>query len=192
MLRELLRGLEARQPQSVANMCVIPLVAQETEFDAVGTVKDIYLERDSAYDRLTMGTDAAAPTIMPSGLTLITKEKAQDRAVASKTIIPAKKTAEVNAFCVQSTQAGHMSKTNKDQQQIRMLPVTVRKAAYLQRQERNYSALWNSLAAYKQQAGGGRELPVHLLRQVQGAAGPVHRRVRTRAVPARGHHPHQR
>lgn len=153
MLRELLRGFEARQPQSVANMTVIPLVGQDTEYTDVGTVADIYLERDSAYDRLTMGTQADQPTIMPSGFTLITKEKAQDRAVANKTIIPGKKTMEVNAFCVQSTQAGHMSKANKEQQKVRMLPVTVRKAAYANRNGYNYSALWQSLGEYNTRLG---------------------------------------
>lgn len=153
MLKELLRGFEARQPQAVANMIVIPLVGQSSEYGAVGTMADIYLERDTAYDRLSMGTQAEQITIMPSGYTLITKEAAQDRAVANKTLIPAKKIVDVNAFCVQSTQPGHMSKANKEKQQVRMLPATVRKAAYLNRQERNYSALWQSLGVYNTTLG---------------------------------------
>lgn len=153
MLRELLRGFEARQPQTVANMTVIPLVGQDTEYKDVGTIADIYLERDSAYDRLTMGNEAANVTIMPSGYTLITKEAAQDRAVANKTLIPSKKVMDVNAYCVQSSQAGHMSKGQKEKQAVRMLPATVRKAAYLARQERNYSALWGSLGNYNTALG---------------------------------------
>lgn len=148
MLRELLRGFEARQPQTVANMTIIPLVGQDTEYGAVGTMADIYLDRDSAYNRLTMGNQADQPTIMPSGYTLITKEAAQDRAVANKTLIPSKKTIDVNAFCVQSSQAGFMSKANKDKQEVRMLPATVRKVAYLNRKEGNYSALWTALGGY--------------------------------------------
>lgn len=150
MLSELLKGLEARQPQTVANMTVIPLVAQATEHNGVGTVADVYLERDLAYDRLHMSTAAAAPTILPSGYTLITKERAQDRAVASKEIIPAKGTREVNAFCVQSSQPGHMTKANKAQQEFRMLPATIRMVAYRHRNERQYSALWQSIGSYNQ------------------------------------------
>lgn len=153
MLRDLLRGFEARQPQSVANMTIIPLVNQDLVYTDIGTVADIYLERDQAYDRLTMGNQSDQPTIMPSGFTLITKEKAQDRAVANKTIIPGKNSVEVNAYCVQSTQPGHMDKKNKDKQEVRMLPVTVRKVAYANRNERNYSALWQSLGVYNTTLG---------------------------------------
>jgi hypothetical protein len=153
MLRELLRGFEARQPQTVANMSVIPLVGQESEYGAVGTMTDIYLARDLAYDRLHMSTSADYPTILPSGYTLITKEQAQDRTVPSKTILAAKKTAEVAAFCVQSSQPGHMSKENKDKQQVRMLPATVRKAAYLHRNTNHFSTLWQTLGKYNTSLG---------------------------------------
>ncbi len=153
MLRELLRGFEAHQPQSVGNMTMIPLVNQEILPEDVGTVADIFLERDTAYDRLTMGTSVDQPTIMPAGFALITKEKAQDRAVANKTIIPGKKSVEVNAFCVQSSQAGHMSKGNKDSQKVRMLPATIRKVAYANRNEKNFSALWQSLGEYNAKLG---------------------------------------
>lgn len=148
MLSEFLKGLEAREPQTVGNMTVIPLVAQATERNGVGTVADIYLERDLAYDRLQMATASNAPTILPAGYAMITKEKAQDRAVASKTILPAKGSKEVNAFCVQSTQCGLMSSANKAQQEFRMLPATIRMVAYRHRNEKKFNALWDSLAIY--------------------------------------------
>lgn len=153
MLRNFLKGLEARQPQSVANMTIIPLVDQETEYNDIGTIRDIYLHQDRHYDNLEMGTHADYPTIMPSGYTLITKEMAQDRAVGSKTIIPPKKTMQVNAFCVQSSQPGLMRDRSK--QEVRMLPASVRLAAYHNRKTRSYSALWNSLGAYNQSSGVG-------------------------------------
>ncbi len=153
MLRDFLKGFEAKEPQVVANMTLIPLVGQESEYGAVGTMTDIYLERDLAYDKLSMGTESDLITIMPSGYTLITEEKAQDRTVANKTLIPAKKAKQVNAFCVQSSQSGHMTKSNRDKQSVRMLPVTVRKAAYLHRNEQTCSALWPTLAKYNEALG---------------------------------------
>lgn len=153
MLGEFLKGLEAREPQTVGNMTVIPLVAPATEYNGVGTVADVYLNRDIAYDRLQMASSAAAPTIIPSGYALITKEKAQDRAVGSKTIIPANKAQEVNAFCVQSSQCGYMLKENKSQQEFRMLPAPVRMVAYKHRDTRRFSALWESLGKYNKSLG---------------------------------------
>lgn len=153
MLRDLLKGLEARTPQSVANMCVIPLVAQDTEYHKVGTMADIYLDRDTAYNSLTLGTQSNQPTILPAGYTLITKERAQDRTVASKTLLPAKQATEVSAFCVQSSQPGHMSKGNKEMQQVRMLPATVRKAAYANRNNSSFQSLWATLGQYNSKLG---------------------------------------
>lgn len=153
MLRTYLAGLESRQPQSVGNMCIIPLVSQGTEREDIGTIADIYLHRDIAYDRLELSNQAKFATIVPNGFALITKERAQDRAVASKTLLAAGKTKDVNAFCVQSSQSGYMSSGNREQQESRMLPATIRLAAYNFRQERNFSALWGSLGQYNTKLG---------------------------------------
>lgn len=153
MLRELLRGFEARQPQSVANMVIIPLVGQDTEMNDVGTVADIYLERDRAYDRLTMGTNASNVTIIPGGYALITEESAQDRAVRSKELVAAKSKREVSAFCVQSSQGGYMSKADTESKRARMLPATVRRAAYVNRNAQGYDGLWNTLSRYNSTMG---------------------------------------
>lgn len=153
MLRDFLKGLEVQSVQTVGNMTVLALVSQKTEYAGVGTVNDVYLERDSAYNNLHMACQADAPTILPSGYTLITKEKAQDRCIGSKEIIPAKGVRTVNAFCVQSSQCGYMSKENKASQQFRMLPATIRMVAHRHRNENQFAALWGSLGAYNQSSG---------------------------------------
>lgn len=152
MLRDLLKGLEGRQPQSVGNMCIIPLVAQETEESDIGTVEDVYLNRDKAYDMLNMGNRASNPAIVPGGYTLITKQSAQDRALKSKQLIPAKGTQDTPAFCVQSSQGGLMG-TQSDDQKVRMLPARLRKACYELRAMRGYNGLWNSLGQYNTSHG---------------------------------------
>jgi len=152
MLRDLLKGLEGRQPQSVGNMTIIPLVAQETEVDAIGTVADVYLNRDKAYDMLNMGTKSDHPTIVPGGYTLITKQSAQDRALKSKQVIPAKGTTDTPAFCVQSSQGGLMGSHN-EQQKVRMLPARIRKQCYTMRNQQGFNGLWNSLGQYNTSHG---------------------------------------
>jgi hypothetical protein len=152
MLGDLLTGLEARQPQAVANMTVIPLVSQAGEV-AVGTLRDIYLEQDPAYNRLVLATESAHPTILPLGYTLITRERAQDRAVATKSIIPGRGSREVPAYCVQSSQCGHMARANRARQEARMLPLGVRRLAFRHRDSQDFRALWDGLAEHNRRHG---------------------------------------
>ena len=153
MLRELLRGMEAVSLQTVGNMSIIALVGQETEYSDVGTVEDIYLNRDVSYDRLQMGTNAQHVTIVPGGYTLITKESAQDRAVRSKELVATGAARNVDAFCVQSSQGGFMGGHDSEKQKVRMLPATIRRSAYTHRNDRGYSSLWGDLSAYNASQG---------------------------------------
>ena len=108
ILKDLLKGFAAHQPQSVGNMSVIPLTAPDSEYHDVGDVSDVDLDRDTDYSSLHLRTRrSSGVTIVPNGLTYITKERAQDRAVHSAHLI--KDTKKVGAFCVQSSQCGHMS-----------------------------------------------------------------------------------
>lgn len=155
MLRELLRGFEARQPQSVGNMTVIPLVGQVSEYSDVGTIEDIYLNRDTSYDTLHMANRSERVTIVPGGYSLVTKEAAQDRAVRSKELVAAGQTKQVPAFCVQSSQGGYMRGHDAEKQTVRMLPATVKKAAYHNRNRRGYDGLWDTLQTYNTTVGVG-------------------------------------
>ncbi len=148
MLRDLLRGCVACQPQSVANMTVVPLVGQQDEYNNIGTVADVYLEADRAYDRLTLGSASEHPTIVPPGTTLVTKEKAQDRAIPGMALIKGGSVQEVNAFCVQSSQAGHMRKEMSGRRDFRMLPARLRLAAFRQRDRQDYATLWDELSKF--------------------------------------------
>lgn len=153
MLRELLRGFEARQPQSVGNMTVIPLVGQETENNSVGTIEDIYLNRDTSYDTLHMANRADRVTIVPGGYSLVTKEAAQDRSVRSKELVAAGQTKQVPAFCIQSSQGGFMRGADKESKTVRMLPATIKRAAYHNRNRQGYDGLWDTLATYNSTSG---------------------------------------
>jgi hypothetical protein len=153
MLRELLRGFEARQPQSVGNMTLIPLVGQETEYPDIGTIGDICLDRDTSYDTLHIANRSGKVAIVPGGYSIVTKETAQDRAVRSKELVAAGTSKQVSAFCVQSTQGGFMQGYDKESKTIRMLPATVKKAAYLNRNKPGFDGLWGTLQAYNTTVG---------------------------------------
>lgn len=155
MLRELLRGFEARQPQKVGNMTVIPLVGQESENNDVGTIDDIYLNRDTSYDTMHMANQGQNVTIVPGGYALVTKESAQDRAVRSKELVAPGQSKQVSAFCVQSTQGGFMRGSDQESKTTRMLPATIKRAAYHHRNQPGYDGLWESLAAYNSSSGIG-------------------------------------
>jgi hypothetical protein len=133
-------------------MTVIPLVAQGEEAN-IGSMREVYLSRDPAYTALELGTESAYPTIVPGGYTIITQERAQDRTVPGKALIPANSVKTVNAFCVQSSQPGHMRRENRNMQQFRMLPASIRLEAYRHRNESNVGQLWNDLAAYNTRLG---------------------------------------
>lgn len=151
ILKDLLKGFVAHQPQSVGNMTVIPLTAPDSEYHNVGDVGDVRLEGDTNYNSLHLGTSAGRVTIVPNGMTYITKEQAQDRAVHSAHLVKGRK--EVGAFCVQSSQAGHMRQHNDAHRELRLLPQSIRYKAYQKRGSTSYSELWNSLKLFNRECG---------------------------------------
>jgi hypothetical protein len=136
-------------------MTVIPLVGQESEYNDVGTIEDIYLNRDTSYDTMHMANRASQTTIVPGGYSLVTKEAAQDRAVRSKELVAAGQSKQVPAFCVQSSQGGFMRGSDQESKSARMLPATIKRAAYHNRNARGYDGLWDSLATYNTSVGVG-------------------------------------
>lgn len=147
ILKDLLKGFTAHQPQSVGNMMVIPLTAPDSEYHDVGDVSDIDLERDTSYNSLHLRTRrSSGVTIVPNGLTYITKERAQDRAVPAAHLIKGVK--QVGAFCVQSSQGGYMRGQQRESRQLRLLPQSIRFKAYQKRSSTSYSELWRNLTAY--------------------------------------------
>lgn len=149
MLRNLLLDLQMAQSQTVGNMTLVPLVTQTTEYSTIGDLRHLYLEQDQSYDTLVMATRSPYITIIPQGLVFITKERAQDRTLPSAHLVNLKK--NCHAFCVQSSQAGLMQEAAIEQRQFRLLPAKVRSAALAKRNQPDFSALWEDLAAFNQQ-----------------------------------------
>jgi len=152
MLIDLLRGYEAGMPQAVGNMVHIPLIPQTQSFEEVGSADDLRLEGDPDYGTLVIGTDSPHVTIVPQGYTYVTKERAQDRTIPSAALIKGGGQ-NVHAFCVQSSQAGHMTPGEVEGRQIRLLPMSLRNAAYFKRQESEVGAIWGDIRKFNERLG---------------------------------------
>ena len=151
-LRELLAGFEPCMPQSVGNMTVIPLIASQVQFEGIAGAEHVALARDTSYSSLYLKPVDDLLTIVPGGFTYITKESAQDRTVPRTQVLSGIK--EVQAYCVQSSQTGHMHDGNHDSREVRLLPLAIKQYAFeVAPRESGYSALWEKLAKYNSSMG---------------------------------------
>lgn len=152
MLRDYLAGFEPRQPQIVGNMAVIPLVNSEIEFTGIAGAENVQLKNDPEYGLLELAPGELGLTIVPNGYTIITKERAQDRTVPALHILDKNKT--VKAYCVQSSQGGHMNPANSDQQSVRLLPWVIRHYAHtVYKKDQQIGALWGKLGEMNSKLG---------------------------------------
>lgn len=153
MLRDLLQGLIPGRAQSCGNMTMIPLMGPETEYKDVAGIGDISLEKDTTYNSLHLKSNTEFVAIVPNGLTFITKQSAQDRTVPAAHLVR-NRAKQVGAFCVESSQGGHLRKSDTDHQ-IRLLPHHLRYKAFQIREEslRSYDSLWTSLREYNTSHG---------------------------------------
>ena len=152
MLRNYLAGFEPKQPQIVGNMAVIPLVNSEIEFTGIAGAENVQFKQDRNYSVLEFAPAEDGLTIIPNGYTIITKEAAQDRTVPAVNLISKKK--KVQAYCVQSSQSGHINPNNKDKQTIRLLPLSIRHHAHtIYKNNPDLGALWIKLREMNRKLG---------------------------------------
>lgn len=151
-LKNYLQGFEPKQPQIALNMAVIPLVNSQIVYEGIAGAENIRLAHDTTYDSLHLEPIEDKPTIVPNGFTYITQEKAQDRAVAAASVF--NKTHKVRAYCVQSSQGGHMRSSGATKRTVRLLPLAIRQYAHqIKPQQGGYSSLWGKLREMNRQAG---------------------------------------
>lgn len=151
-LREFLSGFEPGFPQSVGNMTVIPLLSTANQFEGIAGAENVALAKDNNYSSLHLKPVEDLLTIVPAGFTFITKEAAQDRTVPRTQVLTGQK--EVQAYCVQSSQGGHMQGRNTEEREVRLLPLAIRQLAFdAAPKDRSCSALWDKLAAYNRSLG---------------------------------------
>lgn len=147
-LCQLLSGFEAGTPQSVGNMTVIPLLSSTLQFDGIAGAENVTLARDTSYSSLHLKPIEEKLTIVPNGFTYLTKESAQDRTIP-RTQVLTSGSREVQAYCVQSSQHGHMSSSRESDREIRLLPLAIKQHAFeVAPSNSQCGALWDKLRQY--------------------------------------------
>ena len=146
---EILMGTRMGPRQSVANMDVIPLLADEGFEDPFFAPPD-YEATTVGYGEVRVRNDHDEPTIVPPGTGFVTKESAQDHAVTGGTLVNGKTTKTIpNSCCIQEDQPGLITRGAE----MIMLPAPVRVQAIKTRRSSEYSRLWGHLQAWKKQFG---------------------------------------
>lgn len=146
----LLRGCSPGDLQTVGNMQVIPLITDLYVDDDFGPPDHITVSTVT-YGSIRLTNTGTKPVIIPAHATYLTKQKAQDHAMAQAAIVPAGDARQFDdAMCVESGQGGTIS---SERVPLRILPHALREAAYAMRGQREYSKLWGHIQAYTTRTG---------------------------------------
>ncbi len=148
-IREVLRGTRTGRMQTVGYMQVIPLLAdiQDDRFAAPNVLEASTVR----YGSVVFNNISDKPTLIPSHLTYVVKQRAQDHALCSASVIESRKHKQFdNAACVEQTQGGFIS---KGQHTFAILPFPIREAALAKRKEQEYSKLWSTIGQFNQTMG---------------------------------------
>lgn len=150
-VEELLNGTGLGRLQSVGQMGVIPILddgdAQDTDFAPpdfnIGT---------SGYGTVDVDNlNEERPTILPTGAGWVTRERAQDHAVAGAALVKAKGSRRIEtAMCIEQSQGGLIS--NKAHRML-ILPAALRGPALGMRKKTSYNKLWPYIDKLNQSSG---------------------------------------
>ena len=151
-IRDILQGCEVGRIQTVGTMQIIPLLLEEALQDDRFETPDTVHVGTSHYGKMDFTNPSSKPLLLPSHVGYVVKQAAQDHAMATAGIVPAKKGASWdNAMCIQQSQGGYIrAGTHK----MLILPLALRRPALEKRGQRNsYSKLWRDISSYNQTYG---------------------------------------
>jgi hypothetical protein len=156
-IQDALRGCETGRMQTVGIMQVIPLVS-DLETDAFARPSEIRIAtgRGGSYGTMNFRNSADKPALVPVHATYLTKQMAQDHAMATGGFVPARKEkAYKNAQCVEQSQGGYIPEGSHP---LTILPLSLRETSLSMRGVASYSKLWESISRLKKEAKvtGGR------------------------------------
>lgn len=162
-LQEILEGKKAGKMQKVGIMQIIPLFYQSEDLInwGIATPGQSLKMGTSHYGSMDFeNTDAEKLTIIPSHYGVITKQAAQDHAMAKTGLVPPQSTVRYDdAFCIEQTQGGHIQSGQYD---FLVLPYTLRTKALAKKGIQDYSRLWSDITAFNQETGINRGSGGHL------------------------------
>lgn len=140
---QILQGVGLGRMQFVGHMGIVPLVDEEgNQQDEVFAPPDVEVS-NRMYGSVDIHNTQGRPTIVPTGAGWISKEQAQDHAIAGCLIVQKASTARVDtAMCIESSQGGYL---RRGAHEMIVLPAALRAAAMAMRSTSNYGKLWASI-----------------------------------------------
>jgi len=140
-------NLAAGEPQSVDEMTVIPLLGNSR--GNIAKPENLEFTRTTNYGQMEFkNTNPEEPAIIPSNI-MIRGKNAQDHAMSgSGVVLAASDRLFENACCVEETQGGYLSSSQKLETDV--LPAELRKALLdpIRRSLREYGKLWTNIKTW--------------------------------------------
>lgn len=153
-IKEVLKGAKAGTMQSVGYMQMIPLLS-DIQDDRFTTPDKLYVST-SGYGSLNVRSDEDKPTILPSSVAYMTKERSQDHMLPSAKIITKGKRCYNMAACIESSQGGYMT---EGQHKLSIAPYPMREGTFTKSalNDKNYGRFWKSIEKLNRTMGSGTE-----------------------------------
>ncbi len=148
-IRDVLRGTYAGRMQSVGYMQVIPLCSklQDERFAA----PDALDASTVSYGSVVFNNISDEPVIVPSHLTYVVKQRAQDHALCGASVLKSRERRRYDrAACVEQTQGGYIA---RGKHSFAILPFPLREAALAKRRDKSYSKLWKDISVFNSAMG---------------------------------------
>ncbi len=146
-IAEALRGTRLGRMQSVGPMDLVPILGDQWEDASFAPPTEVFVSNRN-YGHLAFDNRAERPTIIPTNAGYVTKQAAQDHAIASAVVVKARAREDVNdAACIQSSQCGHI---RSDRYPMLVLPVQLRGAMLNTKGQSRYNKLWPSIQAFNE------------------------------------------
>ena len=182
---------DVRQIQQVGNMIVLPILSEQEFTQNFEDVDAVQLKHDHDYGRMEFCNSGSKIGILMQGATILTRQRAQDRTVPRTKIFAGKAAKEVDVYCVQPNQSGHINLAQLAEEygnevSYKILAPGLRSAALemSSRHDHSFSQLWQSIERYSQGFGGIRRNLISLydentekLNQFVAQFEPVHNQV---------------
>lgn len=143
-VEQILRGTSIGRMQSVGQMDVIPVLAEEDDESLVAP--DLRIGT-TQYGRVDVTHLGARPTLVPPGAAWIVAKAAQDHAIGGGVFVKPGDTRRINGLCVQQTQPGLIQ---PDKHPMVILPLPLRLQALAVRHQKDYSQLWEPIGRFNE------------------------------------------
>lgn len=140
--------LEFDDIQSADEMTIIPIIGRDRTSE-IAKPENLRFTRTTNYGSMCFeNIDSDYDAIVPSNMSIITDQRAQDHAMSEPNIVkPKKVTIFTNACCIQSSQGGFI-RGNDHQYDILPLELRLNLLSLTMRSKNDYSKLWNHIGKF--------------------------------------------